>query len=336
MSDSTYLEAMNGGTPAKRPVWFMRQAGRCLPEYRKLKETYTFWQLAQTPELTTEVTLQPLRRFPLDAAILFSDIMTPLSPMGVDIDFKPGPVIAEPVRDDAAVDRLIVPEQGEIAPFVAEAIKMIRAETETPLIGFGGAPLTLAAYLIQGSGSKDYAQFRQMLRANPDAAHRLLDKVTETSVRYLRMQVESGAQAIQIFDSWAGLHSLDAFQEFSAPYVKRILDALKPLNVPRIYFATASGHLSDAINEFDCEGIGVDWRMSLAEARRRYGSRCVQGNLDPSWMLAPPERLKTAVDAVLADGDGAPHVFNLGHGMMKESNPDNIARVVDWVHEWGQ
>jgi len=204
---SLLLRALRGEDTEVAPVWIMRQAGRHLPEYRALKERHDFWTLARTPELTAEVTLQPVRRYGMDGAILFSDIMTPLPPMGLDLDFRPGPVLAAPVRDRAAVDALRVPTQDEVAPFVADAIRLLRAELgDVPLIGFGGAPLTLATYAVEGSGSKEYATFRAFLRAEPDAAHALLDKLAETSIAYLRMQVEAGAQAIQLFDGPYGLY----------------------------------------------------------------------------------------------------------------------------------
>jgi uroporphyrinogen decarboxylase len=200
---SSFLSAAWGADTPTAPIWLMRQAGRYLPEYRKLKERYGFWRMCRTPEIAAEVTLQPVRRFPLDAAILFNDIMTPLPPMGVDIDFDPGPVIRRPVRTPEAVRRLRVPACDEVAPFVADAIRLVRPACPVPLIGFAGAPLTLAAYLVQGGGSADYLEFRTWLLRNPGVARELLDKLTDVTIGYLRMQVGAGAQAIQIFDSWA-------------------------------------------------------------------------------------------------------------------------------------
>lgn len=325
------LRALAGENTSVAPAWFMRQAGRFLPEYRALKEKYTFWELARTPELAAEVTLQPIKRFGMDAAILFQDIMTPLPPMGVNIDFTPGPVIADPIRTVAQIEALVVPEQEEIAPFVPEAIRLIRQQTTTPLFGFGGAPLTLATYLVQGSGSKDYAQFRGFLKAEPEQAHALLEKLTEVSIRYLRSQVEAGAQAIQLFDSWAGLHDIPTWRTFSEPYNRRIMEALKASGVPVIYLAVDSAHLYDAIFDLPADAFSLDWRTPLNVVRPRAGGRCLQGNLDPSWLLAPEPALRDAVLTVLRAGTGGPHIFNLGHGMLPSASPAALQVVMDTI-----
>jgi uroporphyrinogen decarboxylase len=280
------------------------------------------------------VTLQPVRRYGVDAAILFQDIMTPLPQMGVDIEFKPGPVIAEPIRSRGQVDALRIPEVDELTPFVADAIRLIRAATATPLIGFGGAPLTLATYLIQGSGSKDYAQFRGFLRAEPEASHALLEKLTEVSIRYLTMQVQAGAQAIQLFDSWAGLHDPATYAEFARPYNVRVFEALGALGVPRIYLAVNSLHLFDVIAGMPMDAISVDWRQPLSMVRDRIPGVVVQGNLDPAWLLGDRDRLLTEVDRILADGLGGPHVFNLGHGMMREIDPAQVQATVDRIRSF--
>lgn len=331
MTDSLYLRAIRGENTERAPVWFMRQAGRFLPEYRALKETYTFWQLARTPELACEVTLQPVRRLGVDAAILFQDIMTPLPPMGVEIDFVPGPSFQTPIRTGAQVDALRVPDQDEIAPFVADAIGLIRAESPVPLIGFGGAPITLATYMVEGKGSKDYAHLRAFIRTDPGAAHALLDKLTEVSIRYLGMQVAAGAQAIQLFDSWAGLHDRDTYREFVLPYNQRIFDALGALGVPRIYLAINALHLIDEMNAYDCEAFSIDWRAPIAELRPRLGGRTIQGNLDPAELLAPRPRIREAVERVLRSGLGGAHVFNLGHGMIPMADPDDVQYAIDCV-----
>ena len=329
---SLLLRALRGEDTAVAPVWIMRQAGRHLPEYRALKERHDFWTLARTPELTAEVTLQPVRRYAMDGAILFSDIMTPLPPMGLDLDFRPGPVLAAPVRDRAAVDALRVPSQDEVAPFVADAIRLLRAELgEVPLIGFGGAPLTLATYAVEGSGSKEYVTFRAFLRAEPAAAHALLDKLAEASIAYLRMQVEAGAQAIQLFDSWAGLHDARTYAAFGAPYAQRVLDGLADLGVPRIYLALDGAHLEHAVAALPCEALSVDWRRPLTAWRAIAPGRALQGNLDPAALLAPAEALTGEVGRVLDEGRGGAHVFNLGHGIVPNTSPDAVARLVDVV-----
>lgn len=327
-----FLRAISGENTRVAPMWFMRQAGRFLPEYRALKEKYSFWELARTPELACEVTLQPIRRLGVDAAILFQDIMTPLPPMGVDIDFTPGPVITDPIRTGAQVDRLVVPEAEELTPFVAEAIRLIRAESPVPLIGFGGAPITLATYLVQGKGSKDYDKLRAFLRRDPGVAHALLDKLTELSIRYLRMQVQAGAQAIQLFDSWAGLHAEPTYREFALPYNRRVFEGLADLGVPRIYLAVDAGHLYGVFSELGCDAYSVDWRTPLDQVRERIAPGCtLQGNLDPAALFGDREHIAAEVRAVLRAGRGAAHVFNLGHGMMPSIDPDAVAFAVDCV-----
>ncbi|MDZ7706243.1 MAG: uroporphyrinogen decarboxylase [Trueperaceae bacterium] len=328
---SLFLDAAWGKDTARAPVWMMRQAGRYLPEYRAIKEKSNFWEMCRTPELATEVTLQPVRRLGVDAAILFQDIMTPLPPMGVEIDFAPGPVFENPIRSVAAVDALRVPDQGEIAPYVADAIKLIRQESPVPLIGFGGAPLTLATYMIQGGGSKDYAEFRQFLRQEPTAAHALLDKLTEVSIRYLTMQVEAGAQAIQLFDSWAGLHDRRRYAEFGRPYAERVFQALGELNVPRLYLAIESLHLYPDIATLPVEVVSVDWRTPLNEVRTMLPGRVLQGNLDPATLLAPPDVIRTEAERVLREGLGGPHIFNLGHGILRQTDPDHAAVMIETV-----
>ncbi len=332
-SNSLFLDAAWGKDTDRAPIWLMRQAGRYMAEYRALKEKYTFWQLCRNPELAVQVTMQPIHTFGMDAAILFSDIMTPLPPMGVDIEFKPGPVIADPIRTAAAVEALRVPEKDEIAPFVADTLRGLRQVCPKPIIGFGGAPLTLATYLVQGAGSKDYALFRQFLRSQPKAAHALLDKITEVSIRYLTMQVEAGAQAIQLFDSWAGLHDAKMYARFGAPYARRVLEALDS-KVPRIYIAVGSSHLLDQIATLPIEIASVDWRTPLSVARKRIPGKTLQGNLDPSTLLAPVEDVLAEAEDVLREGLGGAHIFNLGHGIMKETSPDTVGRLVDFVQSF--
>lgn len=328
-----FLRAVRGEDTARAPIWLMRQAGRHLPEYRALKEKYAFWELARTPELATEVTLQPVRRYGMDAAILFQDIMTPLPAMGVDVAFTPGPSIQRPIRSDDDLATLRVPEQDEIAPFVPEAIRLLRGELEVPLIGFAGAPLTLATYLIEGGGSKEYPTFRGLLRSRPDLAHALLDRLTETSILYARSQIEAGAQAFQLFDSWAGLHSEATYRTFGQPYARRVLAALEDLGVPRLYIAVAAGHLLDAFAELPVEALSLDWRISLDAARRQVGERvpALQGNLDPAELLGTEASVRSEALRVLREGRGGAHVFNLGHGMLPQIDPSRVQALVDVV-----
>jgi uroporphyrinogen decarboxylase len=309
----------------------MRQAGRYLPEYRALKERYSFWELCRTPELVLEVTLQPIRRFGFDAAILFSDIMTPLPPMGVEIDFAPGPIFRDPLRTEAQINALALPSQEEIAPFVEDAVRLIRSETPVPLIGFAGAPLTLATYMVQGGGSKDYATFRQFLRQIPESAHQLLERLTEVTIRYLQAQIEAGVQAVQLFDSWAGLHDAKTYAEFAKPYNRRVFEALATSGVPRIYLAVNALHLYGEIDELPCEVASVDWRVPLSTVRGLLPGKTLQGNLDPANLLAPTEHLLQEVERVLHEGLGGPHIFNLGHGIFPQTDPDDVERLVDKV-----
>ncbi|MEM6427757.1 MAG: uroporphyrinogen decarboxylase [Deinococcota bacterium] len=330
-TNTLFLDVANGKDSDRAPVWMMRQAGRYLPEYRAIKERSSFWEMCRTPELTCEITLQPIKRLGVDAAILFQDIMTPLPPMGVSIEFSPGPVIADPIRSEQQVSSLTVPEADEIAPYVAEAIKLIRQESPVPLIGFGGAPLTLATYLIQGGGSKDYAEFRQFLRYAPDAAHKLLDKLTELSIRYLTMQVEAGAQAIQLFDSWAGLHSASTYATFAKPYNTRIFKALEALDIPRLYIAVDAYHLYSEIRALPCEVVSIDWRMPINQVRPLLYGKVIQGNLDPAVLLAPKDVIRQETERVLREGLGGPHIFNLGHGIMRQTDPDAAQFMIDTV-----
>lgn len=327
-----FLRAAAGEDTPHAPVWIMRQAGRYLPEYRALREKHDFWQMVRTPELAAEVSLQPVRRFDLDAVILFSDIMTPLPSMGIELDFDPGPVIARPLRSADHVRALRVPHPDEIAPFVAQTLRRLRAESAVPVIGFGGAPLTLAAYAVEGRGSKDFSVFRTFLRSEPQAAHALLDALTGVSIAYLRMQVQAGAQAIQLFDSWAGLLDEAGYRAFGLPYAQRVLRGLSSMGAPRIYLAVGSSHLYAAIAELDAETVSVDWRLPLSQVRSSLPGKALQGNLDPTALLGPRPALGDAIDRVLLEGRGGAHVFNLGHGILRHTDPDQVAFLVDRVH----
>lgn len=333
MSD-LFLRAARGENTAVAPVWCMRQAGRYLPEYRALRAQHDFWTLCRTPELAAEVTLQPLRRFEMDAAILFADIMTPLPALGVDIDFRPGPVVAEPIRTLAQVEGLTTPDAKDIAPFTMEAIQRIRAATDTPLIGFGGAPFTLACYLVEGKGSKDYGAWRTMMRAEPETAERLLERLADLTIAYLLEQVASGAQAVQLFDSWAGLLSETQYRRFALPANTRILKALEACGVPRIYIAVDAWHLMPALAELPVEVLSVDWRVPLDRVRATQpAGRCLQGNLDPTALFAPRNVLLEEVDAVLRAGKDGAHIFNLGHGILPGADPEALGAVVRRVRE---
>ncbi len=336
-STPAFLAACRRQAVPYTPIWVMRQAGRYLPEYRALRTKGDFVTLTRTPELAAEVTLQPLRRFELDAAILFSDIMTPLQGMGVDLTFEPGPVVAEPIRTDAQIDALaeLVPERD--VPFVLESIKLIRPNVPrgAPLIGFAGGPFTLLCYLVCGRPSKEFSAARAFLYSQPQSAERLLDKLADAMAVYLGAQAAAGAQALMLFESWAGLLAPPEFSRFALRAVRRTMAALRNSGVPLIYYVNQGSALMECVADLDVDVIGVDWRSPLGAVRRTLGpSKAVQGNLDPAALFAAPEELKRHIDAVLNEAGPSPgHIFNLGHGIWPETDPDAVARMVDYVHE---
>jgi uroporphyrinogen decarboxylase len=321
------------------PVWFMRQAGRYMAEYRAVRKNHTLLEICRQPELATEVTLQPVRALGVDAAILFADILLPLEPMGAPFEFAAGegPVIHHPVRDAAAVEklRLFDPEEG--LPHVLSAIRLLRRELEgkTPLIGFAGAPFTLASYLIEGGKSSHYALTKRLMYREPQVWHALMHKLSEVVRRYLRAQINAGAQAVQLFDSWVGALSPADYGQFIQPHVRHILDDVQSAGVPVIHFGTGTACLLELQRDAGGTVIGVDWRTPLDQAIARLGQGvAVQGNLDPLLLDAPRELLATRIDQVLAAARGsAGHVFNLGHGILPETSPDACKFVVDYVHE---
>jgi uroporphyrinogen decarboxylase len=290
--------------------------------------------------LAVEVTLQPVRRFGMDAAILFSDIMTPVEGMGVPLAFAPGPVIETPIRSLAQVEALRIPDPEDPedgVPFVLETVRLLSdaLPDSAPLIGFAGAPFTLFCYLVQGGGSKTFAEAKAFLFAEPEASHRLLEKLADTMIRYLEAQARSGAKALMIFDSWAGLLGPEQYREFAFPAVRRMIDALGSLGVPLIYFPNQGATLLETVRECGADVVGVDWRLPLGEASRILGPDiAVQGNLDPTALFAPREELARQIDRVLEDAGSAPgHIFNLGHGIERTTDPDAVAFLVDRVHE---
>lgn len=319
------------------PVWFMRQAGRYQPEYRRLREKYSLMELATIPELCAEVTLLPVKRLGVDAAILFSDIMLPLGPMGVrfQIEEGVGPVIEQPLREAKAVERLrsLVPEED--LPFVMEAIRLLRQELSVPLIGFAGAPFTLASYLVEGGPSRTFHRTKALMFARPDVWDALLEKLTDAVVAFLQAQVKAGAQALQLFDSWVGCLSPGDYRVYVLPHVRRLFSRLKGLNVPVIHFGVGTGHLLRLMREAGGEVIGLDWRVGLDRAWAELGHDvAVQGNLDPAVLLGPWELVEQRALEVLRQAGGRPgHVFNLGHGVLPETSPEVLQRLVEFVHE---
>jgi uroporphyrinogen decarboxylase len=326
------------------PVWIMRQAGRYLPEYRAVREKAgDFKTLCTTPELACEVTLQPLRRFPLDAAILFSDILTIPDAMGLELFFTEGegPQFRKPVRSAADVDALPVPDPEVELRYVMDAVRLIRRELngEIPLIGFAGSPWTLATYMVEGGGSKEFALVKRMLFDQPALMHRLLDVLARAVTTYLNAQVAAGAQALMLFDTWGGALSPRDYKEFSLQYMERIVRGLtrehEGRRVPVILFTKNGGQWLESMAASGCDALGIDWTTDLGDARARVGSRvALQGNMDPSILYASADRIRSEVATVLASyGNGSGHVFNLGHGIHQHADPERVAVVVAAVHE---
>lgn len=322
------------------PVWMMRQAGRILPEYRAIRERRSLLEISQDPELAATVTLQPLRRMPLDAAILFADIMTPLHGAGVPLDIVEGvgPVIETPVRDAAGVRALRGIEPAADVPYVLEALRILRGELEpdVALIGFAGAPFTLASYLIEGRPTRSFVKTKTMMYSVPALWHDLMERLSEMTLAYLRAQIEAGADLIQLFDSWAGALSPADYAAFVSPYTTRIFSGLRETSdAPRIHFGVGTATLLDAMREEGATVIGLDWRVPLDEGWSRIGyDLAVQGNLDPVALFAPPEVLERAAIDVLGRAGGRPgHIFNLGHGILPDTPIDSAKRLVDVVHE---
>jgi uroporphyrinogen decarboxylase len=321
----------------RTPVWFMRQAGRYMPEYRALREKHSLLTLCRTPELALEVTLQPIRALGVDAAILFSDLLLPLAPLGIPFDFKhgEGPVIERVVRTGEDVARLRRFEPREDLGMVLDAIRLIRRELsdKVPLIGFGGAPFTLASYAIEGGHSANFAATKSFLYQQPAEWHRFAALLSELMADYLRAQVEAGVQAVQIFDSWVGALDADDYREFVLPHVRGLFDRLAGIGVPTIHFGTGTFHLLEVMREAGGDVIGLDWRTPLDAGWARLEGTAVQGNLDPTALFAPRERLLARVDAVLAKAAGRPgHIFNLGHGILPGTPVENVKAVVEHVH----
>jgi uroporphyrinogen decarboxylase len=330
-----FLRACRREPVPRTPVWMMRQAGRYMAEYRALREKHTLLELCRTPELAVEVTLQPIRAFGFDAAILFSDLLIPLDPLGIPFDFLAGegPVIERPLRSRADIERLRPFEPREALGMVLEAIRLLRKELDVPLIGFAGAPFTLASYAIEGGHSSNFALTKRLMYEDPASWHALCALLAKVVGEYLVAQVEAGAQAVQVFDSWVGALDEADYREFVLPHVRTIFERVR--GVPTIHFGTGTGHLLAAQREAGGDVIGLDWRTPLDEGWARIGpGRAVQGNLDPTTLLGPRERLRARVDDVLRRAGGRPgHVFNLGHGILPMTDPENVRAVVDHVRE---
>jgi uroporphyrinogen decarboxylase len=341
-----FLRACRRQPVERTPIWMMRQAGRYLPSYRAIRAKHTFLEMCRTPELATEVTLQPIDQLGFDAAILFSDILITLPAMGIDVTFPDkGPVIGQPVRDRAGIDALTVPDPQQELGYVLEAVRMIRGELanrggSVPLIGFAGAPFTMMTYLVEGGGSKDYAHTRRMLFGAPGDAHAILEKLAHTCAAFLEAQVAAGAQAVQLFDSWAGILSPPDFREYALRWATVVIDRLRASPTyrdrpfPIIYFVNGCApYLADYVTS-GADVLGVDWRVDIGAVRARLGDEvALQGNMDPGALFLPPEKIRERVRAVLEVAGERGHIFNLGHGVLPETNPEHVKAMIAAVRE---
>ena len=337
--DGAFLRACRGEPHGHVPVWFMRQAGRALTEYRAIRERHTFEEVVRTPELAAEVTLQPVRRYGVDAAILFSDIVTPIQAMGVGVEIRPGvgPVVDRPFRRPTDLERLHRLEPETEIPFVLETVSLLVEALDVPLIGFAGAPFTVASYLVEGGPSRSYTRTKALMFGDEPTWHRLMERLAEITLASLRAQVLRGAAAVQLFDSWVGaLNPLD-YERFVLPHSRRVLDGLADLGVPRIHFGVTTGELLGCMAAAGADVVGIDWRVPLDVARTRLPAGVAfQGNLEPAVCLAGWDHARERVRDVLRRADGAAdHVFNLGHGVLPGTDPGVLARVVELVHAEG-
>ncbi|GAA4119346.1 uroporphyrinogen decarboxylase [Nocardioides fonticola] len=334
LAHSPFLAAARGERPSRTPVWFMRQAGRSLPEYLRVREGVGMLESCMDPDLIVEITLQPVRRYGVDAAIFFSDIVLPLKAVGVDLDIKPGvgPVIAQPVRTLADVEAIpdLTPEH---VPYITEAVRGLVAELGgTPLIGFAGAPFTVASYLVEGGPSKEHARTKAMMFGAPDVWDALMRKIAGIAAAYLEVQVAAGASAVQLFDSWAGALTPDDYREHVMPHSAGVLARAGALGVPRIHFGVGTSNLLGLMGEAGADVVGVDWRTPLAQAIGQVGDRGVQGNLDPTLVFAPTEVMTARAAQIIEAGRAARgHIFNLGHGVIPSTDPDQLSRLTEFV-----
>ncbi len=338
LKNNLLLRVCRGESVERTPVWIMRQAGRYLPEYQAVRSKTDFLTMCRTPELAAEVTLQPVDIIGVDAAIIFSDILVIPEAMGMSLQFTEGrgPVFERPLRDETDIAQLAPVDVQEKLDYVFEALRLTKHELagRVPLIGFAGAPWTLAAYMIEGSGSKNFVEVKKMMYSRPELLHSLLDKLTRAVADFLRGQIRAGAQVVQLFDSWAGILNPDGFRQFSLPYIERVVAAVAQEGVPVIVFAREAGHSFDRLARIGASALSVSWSEDLAQARSMVGGKvALQGNLDPCALFATPEALKSAVLDVLEKARGGPHIFNLGHGILPETPVSNARALVELVKE---
>ncbi|MCH7866680.1 MAG: uroporphyrinogen decarboxylase [Myxococcales bacterium] len=331
-----FLRSCRGEPVDRPPVWLMRQAGRYLPEYRRVREGVSFVEMCRSVDRAVEVSLQPIDLVGSEAVIMFQDIFTPIPGMGVELDFAPGPVIAEPIRSSDQVERLRVPDPTESVPFVFEILRTLRRELEgrqIPLLGFAGAPFTLAAYMVEGRGSKDFTQIKRMMHREPKLLNALLDKLTDCSVSYLNAQIEAGAQAVQLFDTWAGLLTAAEYREWILPRHQQIAERVHRDRAPLILYMNNGAHLLEDSVESGADVLSLDWRVDLANAARNYGDRvALQGNLDPAALAAPREKIATMVQKMSRDAEPAKgYIANLGHGCLTDTPVDGVRAFTEAV-----
>jgi uroporphyrinogen decarboxylase len=336
-SKQRFLGACRGAALDRPPVWIMRQAGRTLPEYNAVRQRHSFMDIVRTPELAALVTLQPVQRFPLDAAIIFSDILVVPAAMGVDVQFVPHPVLGTAVKSSADVDALRVGGAAESLGYVAEALRIVRAELgdEKALLGFAGAPFTIASYMVEGGGSKTYSKVKGLMYREPALYDRLLTAISDVTADYLAAQIAAGADAVQIFDSWAGELGPADFAQFALPYVQRIAGRLAGLGAPVIYYVNGVGNLLEHAKASGAGVLGIDWRVELGEVRRRLGSATVvQGNLDPAVLFGPKELIRAKTYEIISQTTGVSHILNLGHGVQPDTPLEGIETFVQAVVDW--
>lgn len=335
--NDTFLKACRKEETAHVPVWYMRQAGRYQPEYRKIRESYSLFEITHHPEVCAEVTRLPVEQLGVDTAILFADIMTPLKPIGVDVDIKSGvgPVIDNPIRSKADVGKLGELDPEKDVPYIIETVHLLKTQLSVPLIGFSGAPFTLASYMIEGGPSKDYHLTKGFMYADPDAWHALMTKLGALTTRYLKEQIKAGASAVQIFDSWVGALNRADYNTYIAPVMRNIFEELKQTGVPVIYFGVGAGHLLQEWNKLDVNVLGLDWRTSIQSAREQGVNKVIQGNLDPSLLLAPWETIEEKAKEILDQGIREPgFIFNLGHGVFPQVKAEKLKRLTDFIHDY--
>ncbi|MGE6755194.1 uroporphyrinogen decarboxylase [Rossellomorea sp. NPDC071047] len=336
--NDTFLRAARGEKTDYTPVWYMRQAGRSQPEYRKIKEKYSLFEITHQPELCAYVTRLPVEQYDVDAAILYKDIMSPLPSIGVDVEIKSGigPVIDNPIRTTADVEKLGEIDPENDVPYVLDTIKLLTGEQlSVPLIGFAGAPFTMASYMIEGGPSKNYNKTKAFMYAEPQAWFALMDKLAAMTVTYAKAQIKAGASAFQIFDSWVGALNIQDYRTFIKPVMEKIFTELKEENVPLIMFGVGASHLANEWHDLPLDVVGLDWRLPINEARERGISKTVMGNLDPAILLAPWEVIEERAKEILDQGMELPsHIFNLGHGVFPQVNPDTLKRLAAFVHEY--